>query len=177
MKRLWLAVCAAALLFASCAAEGTGSRAASPAPAGQSAPEAAPAALQGVQDAEALSAALDGLVQFGPGEAGVSLKSAIAAAGLLDWAEANAPASAIPAMTAHAERWLAGKTPDEQALFWLNWPEVNDLAQAIARDMGGHRGLLEDAGHPQTHDRYTPACYQRLACAVERVVDSGLTSP
>ena len=175
MKQLWLTVCAAALLFTSCAAERGG--AAGPAPSGQASSQAAPAAVQGVQDTEDLDAALEGLLPFGPGEAGVSLKSAIAAAGLLDWAEDNAAASAIPAMTAHIERWLGQKTPEEQARFWLNWPGVNDLAQAVARDMAGHRSLLADAGDPQTHDRYTPAKYQRLACAVESSVDAGLTSP
>lgn len=174
MKQLWLAVCAAALLFTSCAAERGAARTA---PGIQPSPQAAEAAVQGVQDTDGLDAALDGLLPFGPGEAGVSLKSAIAATGLLDWAEDNAASSAIPAMTAHMERWLERKTPEEQARFWLNWPGVNDLAQAIARDMAGHHSLLADAGDPQTHDRYTPAKYQRLACAVEGIVDVGLTAP
>lgn len=174
MKQLWLAVCAAALLFTSCAAEHS---AASRAPGASAPPEAAQAAVQGIQDPGGLDAALDGLLPFGPGEAGVSLKSAIAATGLLDWAEDSAASSAIPAMTAHMERWLEQKTPEEQARFWLNWPGVNDLAQAIARDLAGHRDLLADAGSPHIHDGYTPARYQRLACAVEKIVDAGLTSP
>ena len=64
MKQLWLTVCAAALLFTSCAAERGG--AAGPAPSGQASSQAAPAAVQGVQDTEDLDAALEGLLPFGP---------------------------------------------------------------------------------------------------------------
>lgn len=130
-------------------------------------PEARP-----VQDPEALTAALEGCVAFGEGEAGVSLKTAIAAADLLNWAEANARDSSIDAMTAHLSAWLAEQDAERQALFWANWPAVDEQAWAMVRDLPGQLPLLADAGDPQRYDRYTPACYERLHCAVEKYLEA-----
>ena len=104
-------------------------------------------------------------------QAGVSLKTAIAAADLLDWAEANARDSSIDAMAAHLSGWLAAQDPERQGLFWANWPAVDEQACAIVRDMAGQRALLADAGDPQRFDHYTPACYERLTCAVEQYLE------
>ena len=103
MRQLWLMVCAAFLMLAACTVPGAApstepSAPPLPSPAASAGagslppasgdgseaqeaagrPEAAP-----VQDPEGLTAALEGCVSFGEGEAGVSLKTAIAAADLL----------------------------------------------------------------------------------------------
>ena len=195
MRQLWLMVCAAFLMLAACTVPGAApSAGATPGPS--AAPLPTPAASAGagelpaasgdqsqaqeaagrpearpVQDPEALTAALEGCVAFGEGEAGVSLKTAIAAADLLNWAEANAKDSSIDAMTLHLENWLAGLDAERQNLFWANWPAVDGQAWAILRDMPGQLPLLADAGDPQRFEHYTPACYERLTCAVEQYLE------
>lgn len=196
MRQLWLMVCAAFLMLAACTVPGAApSAGATPGPS--AAPLPTPAASAGagelpaasgedsqaqeaagrpearpVQDPEALTAALEGCVAFGEGEAGVSLKTAIAAAGLLNWAEANARDSSIDAMTAHLSAWLAEQGAERQALFWANWPAVDEQAWAMVRDLPGQLPLLADAGDPQKFDQYTPACYERLHCAVEKYLEA-----
>lgn len=196
MRQLWLMVCAAFLMLAACTVPGAApSAGATPGPS--AAPLPTPAASSGagelpaasgedsqaqeaagrpearpVQDPEALTAALEGCVAFGEGEAGVSLKTAIAAAGLLNWAEASAQDSSIDAMTAHLGAWLAEQDAERQALFWANWPAVDEQAWAMVRDLPGQLPLLADAGDPQKFDQYTPACYERLHCAVEKYLEA-----
>lgn len=196
MRQLWLMVCAAFLMLAACTVpEAAPSAGATPRPS--AAPLPTPAASSGagelpaasgdqsqaqeaagrpearpVQDPEALTAALEGCVAFGEGEAGVSLKTAIAAADLLNWAEASARDSSIDAMTAHLSAWLAKQDAERQALFWANWPAVDEQAWAMVRDLPGQLPLLADAGDPQKFDQYTPACYERLHCAVEKYLEA-----
>ncbi|HIX05089.1 MAG TPA: hypothetical protein H9865_03115 [Candidatus Fournierella pullicola] len=194
MRQLWLMVCAAFLMLAACTVPGAAppaeptpgpSAAPLPSPAAPAQPDPLPTAPgsseaqeaagrpqpQPVQDPEGLTAALEGCVSFGEGEAGVSLKTAIAAAELLNWTEANAKDSSIDAMTLHLENWLAGLDAERQNLFWANWPAVDGQAWAILRDMPGQLPLLADAGDPQRFDHYTPACYERLTCAVEQYLE------
>lgn len=196
MRQLWLMICAAFLMLAACTVPGAApssggepgpSAAPLPSPAASVQPGSLPAASgdeseaqeaagrpqpQPVQDPESLTAALESCVSFGEGEAGVSLKTAIAAADLLNWAEANARDSSIDAMAAHLGEWLAGLDPERQNLFWANWPAIDGQAWAILRDMPGQLPLLADAGDPQKYDRYTPACYERLTCAVEKYLEA-----
>lgn len=196
MKQLWLMVCAAFLMLAACTVPGAvpsapadpgPSAAPLPSPAASAQPDSLPAASgdeseaqeaagrpqpQPVQDPEGLTWALEGCVSFGEGEAGVSLKTVIAAADLLNWAEANARDSSIDAMAAHLGEWLAGLDAERQNLFWANWPAIDGQAWAILRDMPGQLPLLADAGDPQKYDQYTPACYERLTCAVEQYLET-----
>lgn len=196
MKQVWLMVCAAFLMLAACtvpgaapsAESGPGASAAPlPSPPASAQPGSLPAASGGepsareaaglpeadpVQRPDVLTAALESCVSFGEGEAGVSLKTAIAAAGLLNWAEANARDSSIDAMAAHLESWLAGLDAQRQSLFWANWPAVDEQAWAMVRDLPGQLPLLADAGDPQDFDHYTPACYERLHCAIERYLEA-----
>lgn len=192
MRQLWLMVCAAFLMLAACTVPGAApstepSAPPLPAPAASAGAGSLPAASgeqesrqaagqpepQPVRDPEALTAALESCVSFGEGEAGVSLKTAIAAADLLDWAEANARDSSIDAMAAHLSGWLAAQDPERQGLFWANWPMVEEQAWAMVRDLPGQRPLLADAGDPQDYDHYTPACFERLTCAVEKYLEAG----
>lgn len=186
MKQIWLMICAAFLLLVACTVPGAAPSAASPAPPAASAapaPSPDPASSQAqetlgplepgvVQEPAALLAALDGCVSFGEGEAGSSLKSAIAAAGLVDWAEDNARASDIDAAGELIRAWLEDLEPERQSLFWANWPVVDGRASLMVEDLAGQLPLLEDAGSPQRHDAYTPACYERLRCAVEQIAEA-----
>lgn len=172
MKQFWLFICAGLLLLSACAIAPKDATGLAADPAASAAPAGAQPVPGPVQHPEELAAALDNTIRYGPGEAGVSLKTAIAAAGLLDWAEDYAPASGISSITGEVEAWLARQAPEDQALFWENWPAVDDTAQTIARDISACLDLLEDAGHPQTHDAYVPAKYQRLHCGVEGALRS-----
>ena len=191
MRQLWMMICAAFLMLAACTAPSASapgpSAAPLPSPAASARPGSLPAAsgdeseaqeaagrpeAQPVRDPESLTAALDACVSFGEGEAGVSLKTAIAAAHLLNWAEANARDSSIDAMAQHLESWLAGLEAERQSLFWANWPSIDGQAWAILRDMPGQLPLLADAGDPQNYDHYTPACYERLTCAIEQYLET-----
>lgn len=184
MRQLWLMLCAAFLFLAASAAPSALPRSPSPEPSaareapapsaapGDERPAAARPAAGPVQDPEALTAALDGCVAFGPGEAGASLKTAAAAAGLLNWAESSAKDSSIDAIEAHFSGWIGGLEAERQSLFWANWSAVDSQAWAIVRDTDGQRPLLADAGAPQPYDRYTPACYERLHCGIERFLEA-----
>lgn len=192
MRQLWLMVCAAFLMLAACTVPGAApstepSAPPLPSPAASAGADSLPPASgeqearqaagqpepKPVRDPEGLTAALEGCVSFGEGEAGVSLKTAIAAADLLDWAEANARDSSIDAMAAHLSGWLEAQDPERQGLFWANWPMVEEQAWAMVRDLPGQRPLLADAGDPQDYDHYTPACFERLTCAVEKYLEAG----
>lgn len=184
MKQISLLLCAALLLLAACSAPAA-QTGASPSP-----PSAPPAATQepvasepaasepaqpaaGVpesdtlQDPEGLTAALDECVAFGQGEAGGSLKAAIAAARLLNWAEANAQDSSVDAIQAHLTGWMDGLDEELRARFWENWPSVQFMADAMIQDLESQLPLLGDAGDPQLYDAYTPACFERFECALE----------
>lgn len=126
-------------------------------------PEASPA-----QNEEELFAAFDTLTSFGEGEAGVSLKTAIAAAALLNWAEDHAGESAITSISASMARWLEATSDEQQLLFWQNWPSVCDLAFTVCRDVGSYRSLFQEAGTPLTQPRYALTKFERLSNAVDR---------
>lgn len=176
MKQLWLTLCAAMLLLAACTAPGQSEQAPPPTPAPFSAGAAqrAGAAPQPgpVQNAQGLTLALQSCTAFGEGEAGAALKTVLAAAQLLNWAEGAAKESSIDSIEAHLQTWLAGQDTAVQNLFWANWPAVDVQAYALVRDLPGQLPLLADAGSPQAYDHYTPACYERLHCAVDRFLDA-----
>ena len=161
MKTFWLLFCAGLLL---CAAL-LGSPAAAPdvLPAETAEPKIVlpspqPAAAHeggSVQKADALNDALEALVS----------------AALLNWAEDNAVNSPIDSITRHAEQWLTAKSSEDQILFWQNWPPVDEVSQAVCRDIGTYQALMDSAGDPLTYGRYTPAKYERLRVAVENLLE------
>lgn len=86
------------------------------------------------------TAVLDGFVAFGADTAGGSLKTAQAAAKLVEY-------------LSHADLevdvmadWRAGLTDDQQAMLDLNWPEILAEAQAICSDPAAQADELASAG-------------------------------
>ena len=105
-------------------------------------------------------AVLDGLVDFGADTAGCSLKTARAAAALVEYLSASGailqtrqPGSnerhrsglfSIP--TAEADTWRAGLSGDAQERLALNWPGILAEAQAICADPAACADELASAG-------------------------------
>ena len=97
-------------------------------------------------DGEALTQALDGLLSWGPGTAGSSLKCVAAAVDLMNWAGANQPQNAPEELSALLADWKAGL--DEQALANAQetWPEVSAQAEDLLTMPQLAKDLCEDAG-------------------------------
>lgn len=128
MRRLAILLAGAALL-AGCAAPAV--------------PEAA-SAVQAVSS-EAGSrteqlAVLDGLVDFGADTAGGSLKTARAAAVLVEYLSASDFGDGT------ADAWRAGLSGDAQERLALNWPGILAEAQAICADPAARADELASAG-------------------------------
>ena len=119
-----------------------------PAPTATAAPTAAPAETPAPAqlDGEALTQALDGLLSWGPGTAGSSLKCVAAAVNLMNWAGANQPQNAPEELNALLADWKAGL--DEQALANAQetWPEVSAQAEDLLTMPQLAKDLCEDAG-------------------------------
>lgn len=101
--------------------------------------------------------ALDGVLGAQIGTAGSSLKCAIAACGLLDWAQ-ELPEEAC--LREEILSWWMGLTEDKQATLDECLEAVLEQADAIAADFAGAKDLLESAGNPQTHEGYDPDKWQ-----------------
>lgn len=144
MRKLTVLLLTAALL-AGCASAPADSLAPSAAPdtarseaaptEAPSAPEATPANTIAEQQA-----ILEQLVDFGADTAGGSLKTACAAAALVEYLSTSTREADI--MT----DWRAGLTADKQELLALNWPDILFRAQAICTDPAAEADLLASAG-------------------------------
>lgn len=134
MHRIAFVLLAAALL-AGCAA-----------PAGPGAASAAVSAVAESGTSEQTGsrteqlAVLDGLVDFGADTAGGSLKTAKAAAVLVEYL------STSDFEDGTADDWRAGLSDDEQARLALNWPGILAEAQAICADPAAQADELASAG-------------------------------
>ena len=91
-----------------------------------------------------LTLALDGCLAYEADSAGGSLKTAIAADGLVRCLACYGGSEAD--LTACAVRWHDGLDAEEQALLALNWPGVRGTARSITDSDEAVQGLLADAG-------------------------------
>lgn len=91
-----------------------------------------------------LTLALDGCLAYEADSAGGSLKTAIAADGLVRCLACYGGSEAD--LTACAVRWHDGLDAEEQALLALNWPGVRGTARSITDGDEAVQGLLADAG-------------------------------
>ena len=78
-----------------------------------------------------------------PGTAGASLRAAIAAAALLDWAENPPPQESIDATAAD---WLAAQAADTCSLLPEQCESLRGMIGQLTADYEGSLGLLDDAG-------------------------------
>ena len=130
MRRLAVLL-AAAVLLAGCGAEAAPPTGPSPA---QSAAAGAPSA------ADTAAAVLDGFVCYGADTAGCSLKSAQAAAVLVEYlSRADISAETVT-------DWQGGLDAQQQELLVLNWDGILYNARQICEDPADGSGLLEAAG-------------------------------
>lgn len=143
------ALLAAAVLLAGCSqgaasVSSAASAETTPAPTATATPAETPAPAQ--LDGEALTQALDGLLSWGPGTAGSSLKCVAAAVNLMNWVGANQPQNAPEELNALLADWKAGL--DEQALANAQetWPEVSAQAEDLLTMPQLAKDLCEDAG-------------------------------
>ena len=85
-------------------------------------------------------AVLDGLVDFGADTAGGSLKTAKAAAVLVEYLSCSDLDADVMA------DWCTGLTDDQKELLDLNWPGILSEAEAICGDPAGEADELITAG-------------------------------
>ena len=142
MKRLLLLFLSVfALLLAAC---GTSAPAESPTPGDGEQPAVITDAAATPATNSTLFILLDALrdgVQ--PGTAGSSLKAAIVAADLLDWAKDPPPQDSV---SLTVRDWLAAQSEDALALLPEQLSSLTGTVEQLVGDYEASQGLLEDAG-------------------------------
>ena len=106
---------------------------------------------------------------WGPGVSGCSLKSVIAAASLLQWAENARLASRTPDAVQEAfYNWYDTLDADEQESFAEAWTMIEPDALSLLSDKDSMAGRIEDAGlDPDT----LPGCTLKNWQALQTVLD------
>ena len=106
---------------------------------------------------------------WGPGVSGCSLKSVIAAASLLQWAEEARLSSRTPEAIQDAfYEWYDGLDADEQESFAEAWTMIEPDALSLLSDKESMTGRIEDAGlDPDA----LPGCTLKNWQALQTVLD------
>ena len=115
------------------------------------------------------AAAFEPCLGWGPGVSGCSLKSVIAAASLLQWAENARLASRTPDAVQEAfYNWYDTLDADEQESFAEAWTMIEPDALSLLSDKDSMAGRIEDAGlDPDT----LPGCTLKNWQALQTVLD------
>ena len=93
------------------------------------------------------SDAFEPCLGWGPGVSGCSLKSVLAAASLLEWADAtNLSNRTTDAVENAFGQWYDGLESIDQENFAEAWPLIKEDAEAILEDPKSMKGRIEDAG-------------------------------
>lgn len=92
---------------------------------------------------DALRAALEGGYGYESGSAGGSLRTAQAAAALVQVIAENGVPDQLDTLT---DQWRASLTEEQRTVLMANWPGISERARAIAADPAGQKALLGDAG-------------------------------
>lgn len=107
---------------------------------------------------------------WGPGVSGCSLKSVIAAASLLNWAEGCSLDLQDSSAIADAyTNWYDSLTADEQESFADAWPLIKADAETLLTDKDSMTGRISDAG---LNAKKLPGCTEENWKALESVIDS-----
>ncbi len=114
--------------------------------------------------------AFTGCLGWGPGTAGTSLKSAAAAASMMDWAQENGAANrSSDALSDTLSQWFDSLDTFDQENFAEAWPLIQETAQEILDDPDTVLPRLEDAGIQEA-----PTCsaedWSALAGALNAIV-------
>lgn len=106
---------------------------------------------------------------WGPGTAGTSLKSVIAAASLLHWAEDNSLANSTPELIGDAILpWYEALDELQQQGFAEAWPLIRTDAERLLTDKDSMTGCIEDAGLSAAD---LPGCTEKNWNALQEVLD------
>ena len=118
------------------------------------------------------SAAFEPCLGWGPGVSGCSLKSVIAAASLLQWAENARLASRTPESVQDAfYNWYDTLDADEQESFAEAWTMIEPDALSLLSDKDSMTGRIEDAGlDPDALPGCTLKNWQALQTALDDCV-------
>ena len=116
------------------------------------------------------SAAFEPCLGWGPGVSGCSLKSVIAAASLLQWAEDARLASRTPDAVQEAfYNWYDTLDADEQESFAEAWTMIEPDALSLLSDKESMTGRIEDAG---LNAKELPDCSEENWQALQDVIDA-----
>lgn len=106
---------------------------------------------------------------WGPGVSGCSLKSVLAAASLLQWAEqTNLTSRTTDAIEDAFSQWYDALDSMDQENFAEAWPLIKDDANALLTDKGSLSGRVEDAGLDPAD---LPGCSEKNWDALQDVID------
>ena len=93
------------------------------------------------------SDAFEPCLGWGPGVSGCSLKSVLAAASLLQWAEqTNLTNRTTDAIEDAFSQWYDGLDSIDQESFAEAWPLIQEAADGLLTDKDSMTGQIEDAG-------------------------------
>lgn len=107
---------------------------------------------------------------WGPGVSGCSLKSVIAAASMLDWAETNRlSARNADAIQTAFEDWYSSLGEMDQESFAEAYPMIREAALELFSDKQSMTGRIEDAG---LEPDKMPGCTLKNWQALQSVLDS-----
>ena len=115
------------------------------------------------------SAAFEPCLGWGPGVSGCSLKSVIAAASLLKWADGcNMSIQPVSDIKDAYTQWFDSLSADDQQSFADAWPLIKADAETLLTDKDSMTGRIEDAGlDPDT----LPGCTLKNWQALQTVLD------
>lgn len=152
---LSLALCAALLagLLAGCSGSADSASSAASESIPNSTTEASTSGLHPTLDENALFSisgtdeAFEPCLGWGPGVSGCSLKSVLAAASLLQWAEENDLSLKTSAAIEDAyNAWYNALDSIDQESFAEAWPLIREDANSLLTDVSSMTGRIEDAG-------------------------------
>lgn len=107
---------------------------------------------------------------WGPGVSGCSLKSVIAAASLLGWAEnGNLAMRSTDAIQDAYTTWFNDLSADDQASFADAWPLIKEDANTLLTDKASMEGRISDAG---LNAKKLPGFSKENWNALQKVVDA-----
>ncbi len=119
---------------------------------------------------DAFLALMDDCADVAPGTAGTSLRTAAAAAGLLDWEEEQADSLSGENIKDLMESWKENRTEDDWAYLQESWNQVAASMREIAADPEGQAELVEDAGYTLEHTSYQTDVMEMVIGAIEETL-------
>lgn len=106
---------------------------------------------------------------WGPGVSGCSLKSVIAAASLLEWAEnTDLSLKTTAAIEDAYNEWYDSLSSMEQESFAEAWPMIREDANTMLTDINSISGTIDDAGLDISE---LPGCSEENWEALQKVLD------